>query len=448
MEYEELDHAVTRALERHHVPGAAIGLLDEGDVHTAGFGVTSVEHPLDVTDETLFQIGSITKTFTATAIVRLAAEGTLDLDAPLRSYLPDFRVRDEHAAAHASLRHVLTHTAGWVGDLFLDTGAGDTALADYVTAMADLEQLAPLGLHYSYNNAGFTLAGHVVAIVTDRSFVEALEDLVLDPLGLERIFFDPGDVITHRFAVGHRVAGDAPVVARPWPLPRAVYPAGGIICDVPTLMRYAQFHLGDGTVEDGRRIAPQEMLQQMQSPQAPIWGDERSIGLGWHLEEIQGLRIVDHGGGTTGQISTLMLVPEHGFAFALVTNADRGARAIDDVRGWLLKERFGIEREEPEPIEAVEEELRPFVGRYVRPFAEIEIGLLAGKLVGQVTYRQGFPDQETPPPPDPPPASLSLCAEDCLVVGDGPLKGNQVHVIRRPDGSIGWLRMGRLYKRV
>jgi CubicO group peptidase (beta-lactamase class C family) len=292
------------------------------------------------------------------------------------------------------------------------------------------------------------LAGQVLATITGTSFVEALKGLVLEPLGLERVFFDPGEVITQRFAVAHRVNEGNPVVARPWPLPRAVYPAGGIVCDVPNLLRYARFHLGDGDAEDGTRLLPQEMLAKMQSPQAAIWRDERAIGLSWHLEEIQGLRVVQHGGGTTGQISTLVLIPDRSFAFAMVTNADKGGSAIEDVTRWLLKEQFGVERAEPEPIEATEAQLRPLLGRYVRPFAEIELGLLAGKLVGQLAYRQGFPDKDSPPPPDPPPTSLALCGEDRLLRLDGPFQGTTMDVIRRADGSIGWLRLGRLYRRV
>jgi len=447
MAFKQLDETVAKAMEKHKVPGAVVGILREEEAYVSGFGVTNVDHPLEVTEDTLFQIGSITKTFTATAIVRLAAQGKLNLDAPIRAYLPDFQVRDADASARVTLRHVLTHTAGWVGDFFLDTGAGDDALSDFVTAMADLEQLAPLGLHYSYNNTGFNLAGHILATIMGTSFVDALKELVLSPLDLERVFFDPGDVMTYRFAVGHRVDEGTPAVARPWPLPRAAYPAGGIVCDVPTLLQYARFHLGDGTTGDGTRILPQEALRRMRSSQAPIHGD-RSIGLGWHLEDVQGLRLVDHGGGTTGQVSTLVLIPDRDVAFAMVTNADKGGNAIEDVRDWLLKEEFGVEPEEPQPIEAEEAELRPFVGRYVRPFAEIELGLLAGKLVGQLVYHQGFPDKDDPPPPDPPPASLAVCDEDRLLGLDGPFKGATVEVIRRADGSIGWLRMGRLYKRV
>ncbi len=102
-------------MEELSVPGVAIGILSDGEVETTGLGVTSVENPLEVTPDTLFQIGSISKIVTATAVLRLAAQGVLDLDAPLRTTLPDLRLQDEAAARALTLTHLLTHTGGWWG---------------------------------------------------------------------------------------------------------------------------------------------------------------------------------------------------------------------------------------------------------------------------------------------------------------------------------------------
>src|SRR5215212_5884969 len=102
-------------MEAVGIPGVAIGLLDRGEESVRGLGVTSVEHPLEVDGDTLFQIGSITKTFTGTAVMRLVEQGRLELDAPVRTYLPELRLKDEEAAARATMRHLLTHTGGWVG---------------------------------------------------------------------------------------------------------------------------------------------------------------------------------------------------------------------------------------------------------------------------------------------------------------------------------------------
>jgi CubicO group peptidase (beta-lactamase class C family) len=102
-----------------------LGILHKGQVKAAGFGVTNVDHPLEVDDQTLFQIGSITKTFTGTLIMKMVEDGQIDLDATVRTYLPQFKVADAEASEKVTIRHLLTHTSGWFGDFFHDTGPGD-----------------------------------------------------------------------------------------------------------------------------------------------------------------------------------------------------------------------------------------------------------------------------------------------------------------------------------
>jgi CubicO group peptidase (beta-lactamase class C family) len=449
--FEELCAFVQERMKAAGVPGVSIGILQGEEMHTAGFGITHAEQPVPVTDETLFQIGSITKTATCLVLMRLVEQGELDLRAPVQTYLPEFRVADEAVSAQVTTWHLLTHMSGWDGDLFEDTGSGDDALPRYMAKMADLEQLAPLGTVWSYNNAGFSLAGYIIEQITGLPYEKAMQNLVLEPLGLKRCFFVPGDVITHRFVVGHQVEEGHPVVLRPWPLPRAAYPAGGLVCDVKSLLAYAQFQMGDGSTgvgEEWVQVVKQETMDQMHRPQASIWGDEAQIGLAWFIDQVQGVRQLSHGGGTTGQISLLAMYPEHRLALAVLTNADEGSAVTDAARRWVMEHYLEVREPKPEPIESKEEELAAAVGFYTRPFADVEIGLLCGRLVGQVIYKRGFPSREVPPPPPPPPSALALCEKDRLLVIGGPGEGGRVDIIRKPDGSIGWLRMGRIYRRV
>src|SRR3954453_11018629 len=136
------------------IPGCAIGVLDGGDENLRGLGVTSVEHALEVDGDTLFQTGSITKTFTGTVAMRLVEEGRLELDAPVRTYVPELRLQDEDVAARVTMRHLLTHTGGWVGDYFDDTGRGDDALALMCQRLAGVRQEAPLSGLWGENNRG------------------------------------------------------------------------------------------------------------------------------------------------------------------------------------------------------------------------------------------------------------------------------------------------------
>lgn len=435
-------------VKKKRVPGTAIGVLDEGQVYTAGFGVTSVENPLPVTDRTVFQIGSITKTFTCLAAMRLVEMGKLDLQATVRTYLPGFRVQDETASAGATIWHLLTHMSGWTGDLFEDTGSGADAMPRYMALMADLEQQAPLGTVWSYNNAGFCLAGYIIEQVTGKSYEAIMQELVLGPLGLDCCYFDPGQVITHRFAVGHSIEGERIQVSRPWPLPRVAYPAGGITCDVHMLLHYAQFQMGDGAVEgEDKRLLQPETMAQMHTPQVNIWGDRQQMALAWFVDDVGGARQLSHGGSTNGQISLLAIYPEQRLALAVVTNADAGGGITDAVRRWVLEHYLGLQYPKPQPIEATAEELSAYVGRYTQPAADIELALLCGRLIGQTIPKIGFPSWDVPPPPSPPPVALTLCEPDRLIVTQGPSQGALVDVIRTPDGAIGWLRLGRLYRR-
>ncbi len=405
------------------------------------FGVTSVEHPLDVDADTLFQIGSITKTFLGTAVMRLVERGDLGLDEPLREYLPALRLRDEEVAARVTMRHLLTHTGGWVGDYFDDTGAGDDALELMVERLAGLPQETPLGEMWAYNNAGFYLAGRVIETLVGAPFDTALRELVLDPLGLERAYFSAEEAITHRFAVGHDREGK---VAEPWGIGRAAAPAGGLITSVRELLRYARFHLGDG---DG--FLHRETLESMREPQVKVGGMADWVGLTWYGEELGGLTFVGHGGGTNGQISQLKLCPAEGWAFAMVTNHQDGAELIRAVYGRVRKDRFGVVAPKPEPVEATEEQLSEVVGEYEAALAVVALRREGGGLVGSVRSKGGFPKPDSPPSPDAPPFEVGLVSGDRMAILDGVGKGLTGEFLRGDDGAIVWLRFGgRLHRRL
>jgi CubicO group peptidase (beta-lactamase class C family) len=424
-----------------------VGVWHNDGIVAQGFGVTNVDHPLPVTDTTLFQIGSITKTFTGTLVMRLVEEGKIDLDAPLQGYVPEFRVVDEGASTQATMRHLLTHTGGWEGDLFLETGPGDDALANYVAAMAELTQLVPIGTHFSYNNAGFALAGLVIERVTGQTYEAALQSMVLDPLGLEHTFLEPSDAMTYRFAVGHGGDKEKPVVLRPWPLSRATRSMGGLITHVHDLLRYARFHLGDQSLAKQPVIQPQSAAQ-MASPQVTIWGDE-GRGLAWGSNKVSGVQTIGHGGGTLGQISLLTLVPSRNFAIAIFTNSHRGGELTRAVTEWALQEYLGLETPTPQALESSAEELLSYVGLYRNMMTQVECGLLSGRLVGQNIYLKGFPTNDTPPGPPPPPMTLARVEPDRLMITDGEMKESLVDVVRTPEGAIGWLRAGgRLFRKI
>jgi CubicO group peptidase (beta-lactamase class C family) len=440
--FTELCKRIPDAMARLKVPGVALGIVCERREFMKGFGVTSVSHPLPVDEKTLFQIGSTTKTFTATAVMRLVEAGKMALDEPIRKYLPDFTMRDPEVTTRLTMRHLLTHVGGWEGDFFSDTGNGDDALAHYVKLMADLPQLTPLGTVLSYNNAAFSLAGRVIEVVTGKTYEAALNELVLAPLGLKHSFLFPADSMTHSFAVGHATIGDRTIVLRPWQTTRACGPAGGITASMIDQLHYARFHLGDGTVEDGTRILSRESIAMMQTP-GTVGMLDIKMGLAWMTSDIGGLLRVFHGGGTYGQISAFTMTPARKFGLALATNSGNGGLLNLEVTKGLVSTFLGNEAPEPTEIAMTPSQMAEYAGRYTRSLGgDIEITTEAGKLMLQVLPKGGFPTTDTPPGPMPPPFRAGLIGEDRIAMVEPAIKDIQGEFLRNPDGSIAWLRWG------
>src|SRR5215207_9079356 len=187
--FKKIAQKIISEMKRLQVPGVAIGIWHKRKEYSTGFGVTSVEHPLPVTADTLFQTGSISKTFTGTMIMKLVEDGKVNLDAPVKKYVQDFKVQDKAVAEKVTVRHLLTHMGGWVGDYFNDFGNGEDALDRMVNDIARLPQIQPLGTIWSYNNAGFNVASRVIEVVTKKPYEKALQEMVFDPIGLKMSLF-------------------------------------------------------------------------------------------------------------------------------------------------------------------------------------------------------------------------------------------------------------------
>src|SRR5438067_1868851 len=187
----DLQKHLTELAEVLAVPGVAVGMLLDGAEELAFHGVTSLENPLPVDEHTLFQFGSTGKTYTATAIMALVGQGRVALDEKVRTYLPDFKLKDEDVAREVTVLHLLNHTAGWSGDVLTNTGDGDDALQKYVDLLADVDQVSPLGTAVSYNNASLSVAGSIIAHLTGKTYEQGMRELVLDPLDMDETLFFP-----------------------------------------------------------------------------------------------------------------------------------------------------------------------------------------------------------------------------------------------------------------
>ncbi|MEF9915435.1 serine hydrolase [Streptomyces sp. P5-A9] len=374
--------------ERHHVPGATLGILrtrptEDGSGHDelveTAHGVLNTDTGVPATTDSLFQIGSITKVWTATLVMQLVDSGLLDLDAPLTAVLPELRLADPQVTKAVTMRHLLTHTSGIDGDVFTDTGRGDDCLEKYVGALAKVAQNHPLGATWSYCNAGFSLMGRVVEKLTDTTWDEAMRERIFTPLGLRHTVTLPEEALLHRAAVGHTAQdGGVPERAPVWGLPRSLGPAGLITSTTADVLAFARAHLCGGRTADGGRVLSEAGTAAMAERHAVLpdpytLGD--SWGLGWSRSTWDGRLVLGHDGNTIGQSAFLRLLPGQGLAVVLLTNGDGGRDLYADLFGEILAELAGVDMPPTPapPPRPPDVDVRRHTGVYERAGARIEV---------------------------------------------------------------------------
>jgi CubicO group peptidase (beta-lactamase class C family) len=406
--------------DKHGVVGASLAIRHDGETVEGATGVLNLRTQQPATPDSLFQIGSITKVWTATLVMQLVDEGLLDLDEPIAKHVPDFAVADAAVARSVTARQLLSHTSGIDGDLFLDTGRGDDNLEKYVAAMRKLTQVHPQGATMSYCNSGYSLLGRLVEVLRGATWDAVLREKLLAPLGLDSAGTLPEEALLHGAATGHIVppGADAPVVTPQWGIFRSCGPAGLIHMTARDLLAFVQLHLDGGVTPDGTRLLSAESVTAMQQPQVQI-PDPYTLGshwgLGWILMTWDGRRVIGHDGATLGQGAFQRTLPDAGLSVVLLTNGGAHPRDLfESLFGEVFAELAGVQvPARPEP-RADAEIVQPerFVGRYVREGVEMTVRPApAGGL--ELAVRSTGPLSEGQPPM--PPLTLLPHDDDVLL---------------------------------
>jgi CubicO group peptidase (beta-lactamase class C family) len=390
------------------VRGATLGLWVDGQQYLAATGVLSTATGVPVTTDSLFQIGSITKPWTATMIMQLIDEGTLSLDTTVAQVLPGLRLGVADTAGQVTIRHLLTHTSGLDGDIFTDTGRGGDCVQRYVEdLLPDAAQIFPVGAAYSYCNSGFVLLGRIIEVLDGREWDVSLRQRLIESLGLTQTVTLPEEAILHRTAVGHR---DRPRDGEPvpvWGLPRAVGPAGLINASAADVITFARMHLADGLAADGTRVLSAAAAISMRQPQVKVPGIAAGIsevGLSWRLADWDGRRMYGHDGGTLGQNAYLRIDPQSRVIACLLTNASDARELYERIFTEIFEQYSGVRvPAEPGPAEGVviaETDLARHVGRYERSARRMEFELRDGQLHGVIETTGPLAESRDDPEPE------------------------------------------------
>lgn len=457
--FQAVAEALIAAMKHNHIPGAALGILAGDREEHATLGLASLSSLRPVTPDTLFQIGSLAKTYTSTAIWRLIDEGALALDAKVRTYVPDFTVMDTATAAQVAVSNLLDHTAGWYGDEGFDTGDGDDALTRYVAErMPQLPQIFPLGAFFSYNNSGFQLLGRLLEVATGTTYNAAMQDLLFAPLGLADTILDHAAVLQRPYADGHvylPINGqDALAVQTPLWIPRSTDPAGGIWATTRDVLRYARFHLDQAVIGGTASIVRPATLKRMQEPVIAVPGLPLRMGRDWFVQEVAGVRAIFHGGDTLGQHTEFMAIPDKDFAFILLTNNDGGGAAAaptvldaalahyPGLSGFVGQLGLGHASTIPATTPTVAlpaATLTEYAGHYADPGTVVTMVPNGGGLevTSQVIAQPGTWQPVIAPPPPHGAVAVHFAAKDKGVAGAA-----VIPFVRDRAGLVGWCSSG------
>ena len=319
-----IDDYVERLMPERIMPGLALAITDrDGLIAARTYGYADLGALTPVDDETLFEHGSIGKSFTAICLLQLAAEGVVDLHAPVTTYLPWFAVGSEHAPI--TVHHLLSHTAGIIEgtDFALDSWYEVWALREAAAA--------PPGEHCWYSNVGYKALGYLLEAVTGKPYPRIVQERILEPLGMTRTMAGIGHELRRRLAVGYVPFYDD----RPWRPAHGVAPStwletntgdGSIAGTAPDLATYLRMLLNGGAFP-GCRILPPESFALLTAAHAEI-APEVAHGYGIFQFEREGRRLFGHGGDMVGYVATMDGDAEAGIGVVVLINGMSEAEPV------------------------------------------------------------------------------------------------------------------------
>ncbi len=334
---EEVAPLIARVIKQHDIQGLSIALVDDQEVVWAeGFGYADKRRRLAATPETVYRVGSIAKPFTALAVMGLDERNEIDIDQPLRAYLPPFSIRSRFntTAQPITVRSVLSHHSGLPTDL----AKGMWSEADFTEvagALAEEYTAYPPDLVFSYSNVGYTLLGHMVQEASGRDFATYMNETVLQPLGMTSTAFRSTPAIQNKLSKGYREGREARL------LPIRDLPAYSLYSNVLDLSRFMSMVLARGQVNGREMLMPgtiEEMLE-VQNADVPLDLNVHNC-LGWFAERdtvLGGGYVVRHGGTTLLYASEMVLLPEHRMGAVVLANTAGSRPVVSKIAEAILQ---------------------------------------------------------------------------------------------------------------
>jgi len=316
MDFAAIDAYVTEQMNNLGIPGMALAIV-QGDqiVHLQGFGVAD-SSGRKVTPQTPFYIASVTKSFTALAVMQLVEAGKIDLDAPVQTYLPWFELADKEASAKITVRNLLNQTTG------ITRADGEhewtrQGLDEIVRGLKTVQLTQPVGTTFQYSNLNYIFAGLIVEQVSGQSYADYVTEHIFEPLDMHHSYASRAPALTDGLSEGHRYMFGFAFVERD-ESPHGVA-SGGLIVSVEDMSHYAIAHLNDGRYTDTSILSPQGVAELHTAPILVNEG-EYHYAMGWDVSTLNGIPSIEHIGALGNFSSAAVLLPDKGWGVVLLAN--------------------------------------------------------------------------------------------------------------------------------
>lgn len=368
----KIDPLVLEAMKRDQVVGASVGVMKHGEILLAkGYGYADLENRVPATEHTVYRLGSITKQFTAVAIMMLVEQGRVGLDDEITKYLPDYPTRGHKI----TIDRLLNHTSGIkgyteMGEKFWGRARLDLPHEEMIDLFSSEPfQFAP-GERYQYNNSAFYLLGVLIEKVSEKSYAEFLRENIFNPGGLDETHYLYNSPIIENRAEGYevregKVINDDPLSM--W-LP---FSAGALGSSVTDLLAWQA-----ALVE--HRLISRESCEKMVTPATLHDGSKTTYGYGLAIGAMAGRRKIAHGGGINGFRTQLSYYPEEDLTVAVLCNT--GSAVPDALESKIARVVLAVPERTVEVIELSEDELQVYTGVYDPGRSPIQVSLVEGAL--------------------------------------------------------------------
>ena len=394
-----LESWIEAQMAYRRLPGISIGIIhDQELIYARGFGYSDINEQIPATPETIYRIASITKTFTATALMQLRDKGKLRLDDPIQKYLSWFKIENRFRdAPKITIRHLLTHTSGLPREAAFPywTDHNFPTQDEMIEALADQETIYPPETRYKYSNLALALAGEIVSVVSKKTYEEYVNENILTPLGMTSTMVQIADANMPGLVTPYsRLLPDGTRRVMPFTDSKALTPAANMSSSVQDLAKYIALQFRDRKA-GGHQILQGSTLREMHRVHwlRPNWQSGR--GLGFSVWRQDGKTIVGHGGWVAGNRTQIAFIPEDKIGVIVLTNADDGEPGffVRRIVGLLVPIIKKVASPVPPEVEA-DPAWNKYVGLYTDPsWFDTEILILNNRLV---MNGYNYPPEEEP----------------------------------------------------